>query len=37
MDWTSDIVPVLLAVGCGAAIGLERQLKHKPAGFGQTF
>ena len=32
MDWTSDIVPVLLAVGCGAAIGLERQLKHKPAG-----
>jgi putative Mg2+ transporter-C (MgtC) family protein len=32
MDWTSDIVPVLLAVGCGAFIGLERQLKHKPAG-----
>jgi len=32
MDWTSDIAPVLLAVGCGAVIGLERQLKHKPAG-----
>jgi putative Mg2+ transporter-C (MgtC) family protein len=32
MDWTSDIVPVLLAVGCGAVVGLERQLKHKPAG-----
>jgi putative Mg2+ transporter-C (MgtC) family protein len=32
MDWTSDIVPVLLAVVCGAVIGLERQLKHKPAG-----
>jgi putative Mg2+ transporter-C (MgtC) family protein len=32
MDWTSDVVPVLLAVGCGAVIGLERQLKHKPAG-----
>jgi len=32
MDWTGDIVPVLLAVGCGAVIGLERQLKHKPAG-----
>ena len=32
MDWTSDIVPVLLAVGCGAVIGFERQLKHKPAG-----
>ena len=32
MDWTSDIVPVLLAVGCGAVIGLERQLKHKAAG-----
>jgi putative Mg2+ transporter-C (MgtC) family protein len=32
MDWTSDIVPVLLAVGCGTVIGLERQLKHKAAG-----
>ena len=32
MDWTNDIAPVLLAVGCGAVIGLERQLKHKPAG-----
>jgi putative Mg2+ transporter-C (MgtC) family protein len=28
----SDTVAILLAVGCGAAIGLERQLKHKPAG-----
>jgi putative Mg2+ transporter-C (MgtC) family protein len=32
MDWTSDIVPVLLAVGCGTVIGIERQLMHKPAG-----
>ena len=32
MDWTSEIVPVLLAVGCGTVIGLERQLKHKAAG-----
>ena len=32
MDWTSDIVPVLLAVGCGTVIGIERQLKHKAAG-----
>jgi putative Mg2+ transporter-C (MgtC) family protein len=32
MDWTSDIVPVLLAVVCGAVIGIERQFKHKPAG-----
>ena len=32
MDWTSDIIPVLLAVGCGAVIGVERQLMHKPAG-----
>ena len=32
MDWQSEIVPVLLAVGCGAVIGLERQLKHKAAG-----
>ena len=32
MDWQSDIVPVLLAVGCGTVIGIERQLMHKPAG-----
>jgi putative Mg2+ transporter-C (MgtC) family protein len=32
MDWTSDIIPILLAVGCGAVIGVERQLMHKPAG-----
>ncbi|MDD5327288.1 MAG: MgtC/SapB family protein [Phycisphaerae bacterium] len=32
MHWTSDISAILLAVGCGAVIGLERQLKHKPAG-----
>jgi putative Mg2+ transporter-C (MgtC) family protein len=32
MDWTNDIIPVLLAVGCGAVIGVERQLMHKPAG-----
>jgi putative Mg2+ transporter-C (MgtC) family protein len=28
----SDTVAILLAVVCGAAVGLERQLKHKPAG-----
>ncbi len=27
-----DIIPILLAVACGTAIGLERQMKHKPAG-----
>jgi putative Mg2+ transporter-C (MgtC) family protein len=32
MDWTSDIIPVILAAGCGAVIGIERQLMHKPAG-----
>ena len=32
MTWTSNIPAILLAVCCGAAIGLERQLKHKPAG-----
>jgi putative Mg2+ transporter-C (MgtC) family protein len=32
MDWHNDIVAILLAVGCGAAVGIERQLKHKPAG-----
>jgi putative Mg2+ transporter-C (MgtC) family protein len=32
MEWTGDIVPVLLAVGCGTVIGIERQLMHKPAG-----
>jgi putative Mg2+ transporter-C (MgtC) family protein len=28
----NDIFAILLAVCCGAAIGLERQIKHKPAG-----
>ncbi|MGA2172578.1 MAG: MgtC/SapB family protein [Sedimentisphaerales bacterium] len=32
MNWHDDVFPILLAVVCGAAIGLERQLKHKPAG-----
>jgi putative Mg2+ transporter-C (MgtC) family protein len=32
MDLHSDIAAILLAVVCGAAVGLERQLKHKPAG-----
>jgi putative Mg2+ transporter-C (MgtC) family protein len=32
MNWTGDIPAILLAVCCGAAIGLERQLKRKPAG-----
>jgi putative Mg2+ transporter-C (MgtC) family protein len=32
MNLTGDISAILLAVCCGAAIGLERQLKHKPAG-----
>jgi putative Mg2+ transporter-C (MgtC) family protein len=32
MNLASDISIILLAVCCGAAIGLERQLKHKPAG-----
>src|SRR4030042_594000 len=32
MNLTSDIAAILLAVFCGAVIGLERQLKHKPAG-----
>ncbi|MCJ7730486.1 MAG: MgtC/SapB family protein [Sedimentisphaerales bacterium] len=32
MNWTSDIPAILLAVCCGAAIGLERQFKRKPAG-----
>ncbi|MFZ0033838.1 MAG: MgtC/SapB family protein [Sedimentisphaerales bacterium] len=32
MNWTSDISAILLAVCCGVAIGIERQLKHKPAG-----
>jgi putative Mg2+ transporter-C (MgtC) family protein len=32
MDWSGDIPVVLLAVLCGAVIGIERQFKHKPAG-----
>jgi putative Mg2+ transporter-C (MgtC) family protein len=32
MDWQSDLLPILLAVGCGTVIGIERQIMHKPAG-----
>lgn len=32
MDWNHDIIPALLAIVCGAIIGIERQFKHKPAG-----
>lgn len=32
MDWNHDIIPALLAIGCGAVIGIERQFRHKPAG-----
>jgi putative Mg2+ transporter-C (MgtC) family protein len=32
MHWQAEIVPVLLAVGCGTGIGIERQIMHKPAG-----
>jgi putative Mg2+ transporter-C (MgtC) family protein len=32
MNWTSDISAILLAICCGAAVGFERQLRHKPAG-----
>jgi putative Mg2+ transporter-C (MgtC) family protein len=32
MHLTDDILAILLAVCCGAVIGLERQIKHKPAG-----
>ena len=32
MDWAGDIPAILLAVVCGAVIGIERQFKHKPAG-----
>jgi putative Mg2+ transporter-C (MgtC) family protein len=32
MDWSGDIPAILLAVVCGAVIGIERQFKHKPAG-----
>jgi len=32
MDWSSDIPVILLAVVCGAIIGIERQFRHKPAG-----
>lgn len=32
MNWTSDTFAILLAICCGAALGLERQLKRKPAG-----
>lgn len=32
MNLTGDIFAILLAVCCGAVIGLERQFKRKPAG-----
>ncbi|MBN1391869.1 MAG: MgtC/SapB family protein [Sedimentisphaerales bacterium] len=32
MDLTGDVFAILLAVFCGAILGFERQLKHKPAG-----
>jgi putative Mg2+ transporter-C (MgtC) family protein len=32
MNLQSDIAAILLAVGCGAAIGIERELKRKAAG-----
>jgi putative Mg2+ transporter-C (MgtC) family protein len=32
MDWHGDLIPILLAVACGFAIGFERELKHKAAG-----
>jgi putative Mg2+ transporter-C (MgtC) family protein len=32
MDWNHDIIPAILAIFCGAVIGVERQFKHKPAG-----
>ena len=32
MTRSECIIAILLSIGCGAVIGLERQLKHKPAG-----
>jgi len=32
MVWHGDIIAILLSVCCGAAVGLERQLKRKSAG-----
>jgi putative Mg2+ transporter-C (MgtC) family protein len=32
MTWPGDVFAILLAVACGIAVGLERELKHKPAG-----
>jgi putative Mg2+ transporter-C (MgtC) family protein len=32
MDWKNDLTAILLAVICGAVVGIERQVKHKPAG-----
>jgi putative Mg2+ transporter-C (MgtC) family protein len=32
MDWSGEIPAILLAIFCGAVIGVERQFKHKPAG-----
>lgn len=32
MEWYGDLIPILLSVACGFAIGLERELKHKAAG-----
>ncbi len=32
MDWSGEVIPIVLAIVCGAVIGLERQLRQKPAG-----
>jgi putative Mg2+ transporter-C (MgtC) family protein len=32
MNFMPDALSLLLAVGCGAVIGVERQIMHKPAG-----
>lgn len=32
MHWHSDIIAILLSVVCGAAVGIERQIKRKAAG-----
>jgi putative Mg2+ transporter-C (MgtC) family protein len=32
LEWHGDLIPVLLAVVCGFAVGLEREFKRKAAG-----
>lgn len=32
-DWQGDLLKLLLAVGAGGVIGLEREVRDKPAGF----